>query len=172
VLPLVERHRRISPTLAVLDPIITPEIFAQSIVDDYSLAPNYHAVITKTIQDQLSDYKAHSATFGEEGFDDVMLKGQLEDDEAGWWDAWKAHLRSEALLKPWESRTSGQARKRRKIVKDEVGKSAQGVPPAATFEAYMSVDEFEEDESKMLEEMRILIKVCISVISRVLSFLT
>ena len=52
---------------AVLDPIITPELFAQSVVDDYQLAPSYHAIITKSIQEQLSDYKAHSATFGEDG---------------------------------------------------------------------------------------------------------
>lgn len=127
-------------------------------MDDYSLAPSYHAVITKAIQDQLSDYKAHCATFGEDGFDDVILKGQIEDDEALWWDAWKHHVRSEALLRPWETQNEKRSRKRRKIVKDEVEEPA-GVPAAASLDAYMSVDEFEEDESKALEEMRILIKV-------------
>lgn len=42
-----------------VDPIITPELFAQTIVEDYNLAANYHGLITKAIQDQLSDFKAH-----------------------------------------------------------------------------------------------------------------
>ncbi|KAF8653658.1 hypothetical protein AX16_003809 [Volvariella volvacea WC 439] len=45
------------------DPVVTPEIFAQTIVEDYNLAPNYHAVITKSIQDQLSDFKAHHVSY-------------------------------------------------------------------------------------------------------------
>ena len=84
----------------------------------------------------------------EEGFDDVVLKGTLEDDdEASWWNAWKDHVRSDALLKPWEGR--GRARKRRKVVKDEVDEP-QGVPTAPSmFEAYKSVDEFEEDDDEV-----------------------
>ena len=154
--PPISRLTRVFP-----DPVITPEIFAQSIVDDYSLAPSYHSVITKAIQDQLSDFKAHSATFGEDGFDDPVLRGQLTEEEEMWWDAWRNHVRSDALLRPWETRSEGRTRKRRKIVKDEVEEPKE-VPPAASagLDAYMSVDEFEEDENKMLEEMRILIKVC------------
>lgn len=41
------------------DPVITPEMFAQTLVEDYSLAPSYHSVIVKSIQEQLSDFKAH-----------------------------------------------------------------------------------------------------------------
>ncbi|GJE86317.1 hypothetical protein PsYK624_023970 [Phanerochaete sordida] len=144
------------------DPIITPEIFAQSIVDDYSLAPNYHSVITKTIQDQLSDFKAHTATFGEDGFDDVVMRGQLAEEDDMWWDAWRNHVRSDTLLRPWEARSERRTRKRRKIVKDEEDDS-KTVPAAPGLDAYMSVDEFEEDESKTLEEMRILIKLDIIV---------
>lgn len=43
----------------VIDPVITPEHFAQTLVEDYALAQNYHGVITRAIQEQLSDYKAH-----------------------------------------------------------------------------------------------------------------
>lgn len=139
----------------LLDPVITPEIFAQSIVDDYNLAPSYHSVVTKAIQDQLSDYKAHSATFGEDGFDDTVLKGQIDDQDARWWDAWKSHARSDAVRR---QRGEARSRKRRKIVKDELEEPTE-VPAASTLDAYMSVDEFEEDESKAVEEMRILIKV-------------
>ncbi|KAH7928851.1 SNF5-domain-containing protein [Leucogyrophana mollusca] len=47
------------------DPVITPELFAQSVVEDYALAPSYHSVITKSIQEQLSDYKAHATSVEE-----------------------------------------------------------------------------------------------------------
>jgi len=42
------------------DPVITPEMFAQTLVEDYSLTPSYHSVIVKTIQEQVSDFKAHT----------------------------------------------------------------------------------------------------------------
>ncbi|KAF8452521.1 hypothetical protein L210DRAFT_3617819 [Boletus edulis BED1] len=44
------------------DPVISPEMFAQTLVEDYALAPTYHSVITKSIQEQLSDFKAHIAS--------------------------------------------------------------------------------------------------------------
>ncbi|KAG9313819.1 hypothetical protein JVU11DRAFT_6182 [Chiua virens] len=47
---------------SISDPVITPEMFAQTLVEDYSLAPTYHSVITKSIQEQLSDFKAHMAS--------------------------------------------------------------------------------------------------------------
>lgn len=145
----------------VSDPIITPEIFAQSIVDDYSLTQNYHSVITKAIQEQLSDFKAHSTTFGEDGVmnetEDVILKGELEVDDATWWEAWRDRVRSDAYTKPADA-GEARSRKRRKIVKDEPDELKQ-VPAAHALDHAMSVDEFEEDENKMLEEMRILVKV-------------
>ena len=146
---------------AVLDPIITPEIFAQSVVDDYQLAPSYHAIITKSIQEQLSDYKAHSATFGEDGvmIDETedILQGKFSEEETAWWEAWRKHVRSKAMYKlpnPPDPRT----RKRRKVVKDETVEQPNAlVPPSG--DVPMTVDDFEEDENLMHEEMRILVKV-------------
>lgn len=147
----------------IIDPVITPEIFAQTIVDDYSLGANYHAVITKAIQDQLSDYKAHSTTFGEDGLstlasDAEMGKGVLEGEEAAWWEAWRKRARSEAGFQIGKSR----GKKRRKISKeknkDEERQALDVIPPGTT-DLPMSVDEFEEEESLLQEEMRIMIKV-------------
>ena len=146
---------------AVLDPIITPEIFAQSVVDDYQLAPSYHAIITKSIQEQLSDYKAHSATFGEDGvmIDETedILQGKFSEEETAWWEAWRKRVRSKAMYKlpnPPDPRT----RKRRKVVKDETVEQPNAlVPPSG--DVPMTVDDFEEDENLMHEEMRILVKV-------------
>lgn len=150
----------------MVDPIITPEIFAQSIVDDYALAPSYHATITKTIQDQLSDYKAHSNTFGEDGLlnspvEDLIENGKLDDEEAVWWEAWRKQVRSEVGYKQIGGE-EGRSRKRRKVVKDEAIEAPEILKQsisAASTDAPMSVDDFEEDESKMNEELRILIKV-------------
>ena len=143
---------------------MTPEIFAQSVVDDYGLASSYHQIITKSIQEQLSDYKAHSATFGEDGvmIDDAedILHGRIEaSDEQIWWQAWRKRVRSRALYKlpdPPAAETTRQ-RKRRKVVKEE-----SVVPSGPGADAPMAVDDFEEDENLMHEEMRILVKVRVS----------
>ena len=159
---------------------MTPEIFAQSVVDDYGLTPQYHAVITKSIQEQLGDYKAHSATFGEDGVmidepEDVPGGGRIEDggdDDGEWWRTWRKRVRSRALYRLPDAPADGGARtrKRRKVasaaaatatataVKDEVVERPDALA-APSADAPMAVDDFEEDESLMLEEMRILIKV-------------
>ena len=49
-------------TDAIVDPIVTPEAFATSIIDDYGLPQSYHSTISKSIEEQLSDHKLHSAT--------------------------------------------------------------------------------------------------------------
>ncbi len=151
------------PLRVCTDPIITPEIFAQSIVDDYSLAPTYHAVITKAIQDQLSDYKAHSSTFGDDGVpqspvEDVVLKGALESEDVSWWETWRDNVRSGASYKAASGDGEQRSRKRRKIVKDE-DPDSQNIPPRSDKERPMTVDEFEDDDTKVLEELRILVKV-------------
>jgi SWI/SNF-related matrix-associated actin-dependent regulator of chromatin subfamily B protein 1 len=57
----VEHHKmRDSFVWNLNDPVVTPEAFAQSVVEDYGLAPNYHTIITESIQDQLSDFRIHS----------------------------------------------------------------------------------------------------------------
>lgn len=145
-----------------LDPIITPEVFAQTIVDDYSLPPSYHTVITKAIQDQLSDFKAHSTTFGEDGVSTLssdvdIAKGMLEGEEATWWEAWKKRARSETGFEIGKAR--GKKKRKTGKDKDEVDRHALDVIPPGTTDLPMTVDEFEEDESLMQEEMRIMIKV-------------
>ena len=138
-------------------------------VEDYGLASSYHAVITKAIQDQLSDYKAHSATFGEDGApqspvdENSNVVGSLEDEEVKWWDGWRDKMRSGAAFKLPRPPAESHRRKRRKVVKDEEHDATAVPPPAPPVDKDqpMSVDDFEEDESKVLEELRILIKVCI-----------
>ncbi len=126
-------------------------------MDDYALAPSYHAIITKSIQEQLSDYKAHSATFGEDGImidePEDVLSGKFSEEETAWWEAWRKRVRSKTLYK-LPNPPDLRARKRRKVVKEEAV-----VPVAPGGEVMMTVDDFEEDENLLNEEMRILVKV-------------
>jgi SWI/SNF-related matrix-associated actin-dependent regulator of chromatin subfamily B member 1 len=108
-------------------------------VDDYALAPSYHSVITKAIQEQLSDFQAHTTPVNEDAeqvtAEPPVGQGRLEEDDMNWWGDWRTtHGR----------RFGPNAAKRRKV--------GQGELP-------LDWDEIEHDESKTQEEMRIVIKV-------------
>jgi SWI/SNF-related matrix-associated actin-dependent regulator of chromatin subfamily B protein 1 len=130
------------------DTVVTPEMFAQTIVDDYQLAQTIHPVIVKSIQDQLSDFKAHSGS-GADGAEDapadaVPRRGKLEDNDSAWWDAWRkgAHQRERLAV----GKQAPRDRKRRKFA-------------PADDEVPLDLDGFEFDDRAAEEEMRIVIKV-------------
>ncbi|KDQ50935.1 hypothetical protein JAAARDRAFT_199488 [Jaapia argillacea MUCL 33604] len=148
------------------DPIVTPEIFAQSVVDDYNLAQSYHAIITKSIQEQLSDYKAHSTLLGgdEDQAIDVDAKatekgnGQLDDRDALWWESWRKRLRvsSKGAFARKARRVTGKGRKRKPG-------HATDNESDADIDRMMAVEDFDGSERSMHEEMRIVIKLDIIV---------
>ncbi|KAJ7772139.1 hypothetical protein DFH07DRAFT_734479 [Mycena maculata] len=134
--------------------VVSPENFAQTVVEDYNLAPHYHAVIVKTIQDQLSDYRAHSTNYDGDSWDvtntnDTVRAGTLEGESAAWWSNWRKSLRSEYGL---VRATPGKGHKRRKVVKDE-----------PENERPMSVEEFAINNKTLHEDMRILVRLDIIV---------
>ena len=137
-----------SYTDAHADPVVTPEAFAQSVVEDYALPVTYHAIITKSIQDQLSDFRIHSTNpDGEFNESDVTLvRGDFDEKDAAWWESWRKRLRA-------ERRAEGKTRKRRRIAVKSEDSTVEdcGVP--------LDVDDIEVDEAKMVDDMRILIKV-------------
>ncbi|KAJ6591033.1 SNF5-domain-containing protein [Mycena vulgaris] len=141
------------------DPVISPEHFAQTVVEDYNLAPTYHAVITKTIQDQLSDYRAHSANYDGDSWDlavteDTVHAGKLEGKSAAWWGAWRKRLGTEY---GFVRAGRGKGHKRRKVVKEEDDDMD------AADERPMSVEEFTFDQKALHDDMRILIRLDIIV---------
>jgi SWI/SNF-related matrix-associated actin-dependent regulator of chromatin subfamily B protein 1 len=110
-------------------------------VEDYALAPSYHSVIVKTIQDQLSDFKAHSANYdGESGellspspsmdYNNNIqdpIRGLLDDESIAWWMTWRKRneIAADAALRDSSSsrrragrNNSKQQRKKRRIVVD------------------------------------------------------
>lgn len=151
------------------DPIITPEIFAQSLVDDYTLASNYKDLTTKSIQDQLSDYEAHSHESSSspqalaEG-----IKGNLDDKDAEWWEGWRKRLKtpSSFVKSGLRQHAERRARKRRKVVVDDL-EDAEDLEdqPMTLDEIAMGVS---EDDPR--EDLRILIKVCCSLWSLLTTF--
>jgi hypothetical protein len=107
-------------------------------------------VIIKAIQDQLSDFQAHTTDLVLD--DDIIesfLRGRLDEREKAWWDKWRKELPTIAK-RPKEALVTG--RKRRKV---EASKARNPDAPA-------TVADIEVDEKEQQEEMRILIRVCIA----------
>jgi SWI/SNF-related matrix-associated actin-dependent regulator of chromatin subfamily B member 1 len=134
--------------LGCTDPVITPENFAQTVVEDYSLPTSYHSVIVKSIQDQLSDFKAHSNLFpeGEDGeaiVEDVLYTGALKEEDVAWWASWRKRLRMPAGKR--------RCRKRRKCGEVKEDEVVVGLP--------MELGKFVLDDTTMQDDMRIAIKV-------------
>ncbi|GLB39897.1 putative SNF5-domain-containing protein [Lyophyllum shimeji] len=171
------------------DPVVTPEHFAQTVVEDYNLSPNYHAVITKSIQDQLSDFKAHSGLYDVDAEESSLpvftpsgtsadagpKRGRLEGEEERWWAAWRERVNAGlAAVERSRSRSRRRGKKRRKVVKEEGEEGGDAdvedgdvdvdvAEEETGWDEPMLLEEMEIDERKMHEEMRILIKLDIIV---------
>ncbi|KAF7762167.1 hypothetical protein Agabi119p4_8760 [Agaricus bisporus var. burnettii] len=170
------------------DPVVTPETFAQSIVDDYNLNPNYHSVIVKQIQEQLGDYKAHSLSYDQDSgelvidltSDTPVVQGTLDDAQRKWWEAWRKRMRMEGRAGIGGSRSRRTKKKRKldetgdligatigsKVKVEEDEKNVVMTDVSMDVEEFgrpMAIDEIKLDEELMHEEMRILIKLDIIV---------
>ena len=122
-------------------------MFAQSVVDDYNLPQSSVMTITKAIQEQLSDFKAHTIeSVDEDGFFGTNIARSADDDI--WWERWRNGLRTE----------NGAVRRKKR-------KSSSGPGPSAPTVSYikpesgerLAADQDQDDNST--EEMRILVKV-------------
>jgi len=170
-----------------VDPVVTPETFAQSIVDDYALNPNYHSVIVKQIQEQLGDFKAHSLSYDQDSGELVVdltsetpvIQGTLDGVQGKWWEAWRKRMRMEGRASVGGSRSRRIKKKRKlneagplisamtgsgvKVEEDEKNVVMHDVTmDVEEFGKPMAIDEIKLDEELMHEEMRILIKVRLS----------
>ncbi|KAL1742089.1 SNF5-domain-containing protein [Schizophyllum fasciatum] len=140
------------------DPVITPERFAQSVTEDYSLPPSYIAIIAKQIQEQLSDYQTHTSMEDGADADDEAppITGRHDGTDAVWWESWRKRLRSEA--------GGLKGRKRRKLTRrDRPDEAESDVDMDVPAERPKALDEFKVDESKLRDDMRITVKLDIIV---------
>ncbi|TFK19245.1 SNF5-domain-containing protein [Coprinopsis marcescibilis] len=105
----VEHHRmRDTFIWNMNDPVVTPEHFAQSLVEDYNLPLSYHGVIAKSIHDQIADFRSHSFQFDGLASDtdlvrvkpptkpdeaELVARGKLDERSLEWWKAWRRRVR-------------------------------------------------------------------------------
>jgi len=161
----------------VTESVVTIENFAQTIVEDYNISSSYHAIIVKSIQDQLTDFKMHSGLYDldggelpEPGDEDLPRRGLLEGDDQGWWTGWRQRL-GQCGKGKGKQKSKGRLKKRLKAVRDESVDGADGdvedwadgddvdMEKPWQKERPLRIDEIEVIESTMHEDMRILIKV-------------
>lgn len=166
------------------DPVVTPENFAQTVVEDYNLSANYHAVIVKSINDQLSDFKAHSGLYDGDGAEasspilgivgvglkpgeDTLKQGTLDEENEKWWAEWRNRLRT--VEKGGWRKTKSRKTKRRKIA-TKVTDGAEGDvedgmdvetedDKSTAWEKPLPLEEIDVNEQTMHEDMRILVRV-------------
>ncbi|EJD52064.1 SNF5-domain-containing protein, partial [Auricularia subglabra TFB-10046 SS5] len=96
----VESHRfRETFVWNMHDPIVTPEIFAQSVCDDFALPPHQHSpTIVKMINDQLADFRAHTLAPDpptDDAHPDAFVRGKLSEADEKWWANWRKRLRTD-----------------------------------------------------------------------------
>ncbi len=105
-------------------------------------------MIVKSIQDQLSDYKAHSVNYDGEGGDYIrdphtitIQTGNLDPDSALWWKNWRKRVRKDFSCE------DDQNPKRRRLGDED---------------RPMDLHELKLNDKDLHEDMRILIRVRIS----------
>ena len=123
-------------------------MFAQSVVDDYSLPQSSVSTITKAIQEQLSDFKAHTIeSVDDDGFFGTTPTRSADDDDI-WWERWRNGLRTE----------NGAVRRKKRKTTSRPGSS----DPTTSYIKPETVErpaaDQDQDDNSM-EEMRILVKV-------------
>lgn len=122
-------------------------MFAQSVVDDYSLPLSSVSTITKAIQEQLSDFKAHTVeSVDDDGFFGTTPARSADDDI--WWERWRNGLRTE----------NGTVRRKKRKTSSGQGRSDPTTSYIKPESAERPATDQDQDDNSM-EEMRILVKV-------------
>jgi SWI/SNF-related matrix-associated actin-dependent regulator of chromatin subfamily B protein 1 len=136
------------------DPIMTPENFTRSVVDDYALPTSFHSVIVKSIHDQLSDFRAHfpeeDEHDGKNVHDAVRCMERMDESDKAWWESWRAR-----------SRRKGRGKRKRVSILGKAGEEGDADVDGEgdDDEKPCVVEVLEVDEKTVQEDMRILIKV-------------
>ena len=123
-------------------------MFAQSVVDDYSLPQSSVSTITRAIQEQLGDFKAHAieSVDDDEGFFGTAPVRSADDDI--WWERWRNGLRTE----------NGTVRRKKRKTSSGPGPSNPTMSHIKPESGERSTADQDQNDNSM-EEMRILVKV-------------
>lgn len=160
---------------------MTPEIFAQSVVDDFKLASHHTNAIARAIHEQLHEHDGHSHQDGQ-GNDparpipvdrrpqspshDGRERGILDVTGDAWWSCWRKRIRTEDGY----VRVGGEDH--RDVDDERISRSHKGkarhrkkrrifgvMVPEIMGETPMDVDEIPVENQGVDEELRILIRV-------------
>ena len=96
----MKKDRRIQLTVISLDPLVTPEMFATATCEDFQLPMSMHSLITKQIQEQLTEHKASdvqrhvnaNSVHDVDETSEAIECGANDDKEDAWWEQWRARL--------------------------------------------------------------------------------
>lgn len=79
-----------------VDPVATAERFAQLTIEDFQLPAPMATLITKQIQEQLTEHKAVDLPDAMNIVVDKeeIFQGKLEDGDDVWWEGWRKRLRT------------------------------------------------------------------------------
>ncbi|KAF8504199.1 hypothetical protein BU17DRAFT_30164, partial [Hysterangium stoloniferum] len=93
-------HHKLRETFIwnVNDPLVTPEIFAQSLVDDFKLASHYANSIAKSIHEQLQEHDGHGQDPPSALVDlttDQPERGTFDQGVEEWWSTWRKRIRTD-----------------------------------------------------------------------------
>ncbi|KAH8110517.1 hypothetical protein DFH11DRAFT_1880571 [Phellopilus nigrolimitatus] len=141
------------------DPVVTPEAFVQSVIDDYGLSSSYHATIAKSIQKQLA---SNDVSVAPTESTPEVARGSLQGPDTEWWASWRKHLRNKDsyvrthALSQSVPEPQGHAEKRLKFASAE--DAAKDTRASHNEDSLVDVEMTEVNEDKMYEEMRIIIK--------------
>ncbi|KAG9028270.1 SWI/SNF chromatin-remodeling complex subunit [Tulasnella sp. JGI-2019a] len=136
------------------DPVVTPEKFAATTCEDFGLPSQVASMITKQIQEQLTDYKTSDMQRPAEldmidGIsDDHALRGELEETDATFWEKWRQRLHSGVEIHDQALAVNNA------VVKDE------------EFDQPMDVSMLQQVKIKKDLELRVMIKLDIIIGSR------
>jgi SWI/SNF-related matrix-associated actin-dependent regulator of chromatin subfamily B protein 1 len=118
--------------------VVTPDIFAQSLVEDYNLSSNDHHIITKSIQEQLADFhgqaftpadNAHSTSDNRNEMHEETrgtLNGALDASEGRWWAKWRKKVKREARRAVEEADSLKGGRRRKSGINKREGTKQNG----------------------------------------------
>lgn len=136
------------------DPVVKPDQFAAMTCEDVGLPAAIAPIISKQIQEQLSEHKISHADLDmpDASSEDQAIRGQLEDEDDGFWEMWRKRLNTTedgdlAEKQPADRANDVKTEANDVMVKEEV------------FDAPMVVSRLPRVDIKRDTELRIMIKV-------------
>ncbi|KAF9516045.1 hypothetical protein BS47DRAFT_1341372 [Hydnum rufescens UP504] len=177
-------HQRLRETFVwnLNDPLVTPELFAQTTCDDLDLPSAFVTQFAAQVKQQLSEYSMHKLEFpspmdvdNDDTKNAVLIRGKLAPEDEIWWSRWRKRLRVDEeggfVGMDVDEKSTPVADEEKinnpalsPLVTPKVGKTKKTpIPAEDPDESKPSIDVDSDDEDEINYELRILIKLDITV---------